>query len=98
MSELKKTVYERVVDVMHGIDDTVRDTIVYPTNHDVVGISEGDDFLVLTYATKLEEDQPVQQVWINASKELEPLQALAEAILRVTARVNERELKKAMKD
>lgn len=87
MSERKKTVFERVTDAMHGIDDTMRDIVVYPTNTDVLGISEGDDFLVLSYATKLEEDKPVQQIWINAVDEIEPLLALQESIARLLDRV-----------
>jgi hypothetical protein len=82
--ERKKTVYERVVASMHGIDDTIRDTIVYPDNRSVVGISESEDQLVLTYASKHDDGGHPQMIWIN-TEHLDALHAVQEAISRVLA-------------
>jgi len=85
----KKTPYERVVASAHGIDDTIRDTFVYPNNSDILGISERDDALVLTYATKHDDGGYPQMIWINTDY-VDALYALQEAITRVLARVEKK--------
>ena len=85
----KKTVYERVVASMHGVDDTRRDTVVYPGRGDVLGISEGEDVLVLTYASEHDDGEHPQVVWIN-TENVDALHALQEAITRVLARVEKK--------
>ena len=87
--ERKKTVYERVVSHMHGIDDTIRDTIVYPSRDTVIGISEGEDMLVLTGASNHDDGGHPQMIWIN-TEHVDALRALQEAITRVLARVEKK--------
>jgi len=81
-----KTAYERVADSMHGVDDTLRDTIVYPSNWEVLGISEGEKSLALSYANQHDEVGTAQMIWINTDN-IEALEALQESITRVLERV-----------
>jgi len=85
MAKRKKLPYEFVADAMHGVDDTIRDTIVYPDNHNVVGISEGEDFLVLSHKSSLDEEKSVQQIWINTDNP-DAVVALYEACQRLLLR------------
>jgi len=89
----EKTPYERVVDSMHGIDDTLRDMAVYPSNSDVLGISEGEDFLTLSYASRHDDGESTQVIWIN-TEHLDALEALQESITRVLDRAKEKAWKK----
>ena len=89
----KKTVYERVVASAHGVDDTIRDTFVYPNSSDVLGISECDDALVLTYASKHDDGGHPQVVWINTDN-IDAMEALQESVTRVLDRAKEKAWKK----
>jgi hypothetical protein len=83
---VKRTPYQRVAEQMHGHDDSIRDTIVYPSNSEVLGISEGEDFLILSHASSHDDGESTQVVWINTDDPA-ALFALQEAISRVIARV-----------
>jgi len=68
ITPLSEQPFARVAHSMHGIDDTIRETIVYPNPHTVLGISEGDDFIVLHSATSDAPDEPVQVIWIDINE------------------------------
>jgi hypothetical protein len=93
MTEKQKTPYERVASAMHGIDDTNRDCIVYPSRSDVVGISEGEDFVVFSHASVHDDGRTTQMVWINAES-IDALEAVQDAITRVLDRAKEKEWKR----
>ena len=84
---MKKSAYKEVTDAMEGIDDTRRDTVVYPDIDTVLGICECDEYLVLFSKNALDE-QPVQMIWLNVKDpdELDALEVLQDAIYRVRRR------------
>ena len=88
MSDLsKKRPYQRVTDAMEGVDDTLRETILYPNRGSVLGISEGDDFLVFTHAFDHDEKgQQARQIWID--NEVETLLAILEVAHRALTRMS----------
>ena len=87
----RKTPYTRVADAIHSIDDTMRDTIVYPSRSTVLGISELDNQLVLSFASTHDGDGPdaTQVIWIS-TEDLEAMGALREAVNRSIARAAEK--------
>lgn len=74
--------FERVTRAMGGVDDTIRDTIVYPDGSSVLGLTECEDQLVLTYASKHDDAEHPQMIWIN----LAALLTLTEAGMRILTR------------
>jgi hypothetical protein len=83
-----KSIYERVSDAVHGVDDTLRDTFVYPSNRAVLGISETEDSLVLSFASEHDDGVSTQQIRINTDN-IDALLALQESISRILGRVEQ---------
>jgi 2'-5' RNA ligase len=92
MTEKKKTPYERVSDAMHGVDDTMRDILTYPSRNTVLGISEADYHLVLSSANSHDDGEDTQVIWINTDN-IETLEALQESISRVLSRARAKQAK-----